>query len=200
MDGGFAVRTSSGHWRAANVVIATGWCDRPAVPSMAGPARSLALVQLTPGTYRNPASLPSGGVLVVGASASGVQLADELSRAGRDVVLAVGRHSRLPRTYRGMDIFWWLERIGTLDRTIDDVADPSAARQEPSLQLAGRPDHRTLDLQALRGAGVELTGRLSWADGRRVGFADDLISHVAAADARCGASSPRSTPTSTRPA
>ena len=182
-DDGFAVRTSGGHWRAANVVIATGWCDRPTVPLMAGQLDP-SLVQLTPGTYRNPASLPSGGVLVVGASASGVQLADELSRAGRDVLLAVGRHSRLPRAYRGMDIFWWLERIGTLDRTIDDVPDSVAARQEPSLQLAGRPDHRTLDLHSLRGAGVELTGRLSWIEGRRVGFADDLIGNVAAADAR----------------
>ena len=182
-DGGYALRTSAGNWRAANVVIASGWCDRPAVPSLAGQL-DRALNQLTPATYRNPESLPAGGVLVVGASASGVQIADELSRAGRDVVLAVGRHSRLPRTYRGMDIFWWLERTGTLDRTIDDVADPQAARQEPSLQLAGRPDHRTLDLQALRGAGVELTGRLTWADCRRVGFADDLSTHVATADAR----------------
>ena len=83
-----------------------------------------------------------------------------------------------------MDIYWWLERIGTLDRTIDDVPDPVAARREPSLQLVGRPDHQTLDLRALREAGVELTGRLSWADGGRVGFADDLIGNVSAADAR----------------
>ena len=83
-------------------------------------------------------------------------------------MLAVGRHSRLPRRYRGMDIFWWLERIGSLDRTIDEVPDPSAARREPSLQLVGRPDHRTLDLATLQAAGVELAGRLTGVDGHRV--------------------------------
>jgi putative flavoprotein involved in K+ transport len=83
-----------------------------------------------------------------------------------------------------MDIYWWLEQIGTLDRTIDDVPDPAAARHEPSVQLAGRPDHRTLDLGTLRDAGVELTGRLGWADGCRVGFAEDLTGNVGAADAQ----------------
>ncbi len=141
----FDVLTTSEHWRATNVVIATGWCDRPAIPAM---ARHLAagVAQVAPAAYRNPASLPDGGVLVVGASATGVQLADELADAGRDVVLAVGSHSRLPRRYRGMDIFWWLERIGSFDRTIDEMPDPVAARREPSLQLVGRPDQRTLDL------------------------------------------------------
>ena len=121
---------------------------------------------------------------IVGASATGVQLADELARAGRDVVLAVGSHSRVPRSYRGMDIYWWLERIGSFDRTIEQMPDPVAARHEPSLQLAGRPDHRALDLGTLCGVGVELVGRLIWTDGRRVGFADDLGQTVATADTR----------------
>ena len=99
-------------------------------------------------------------MLVVGASATGVQLAEELRADGRRVMLAVGRHSRVPRRYRGMDIFWWLERIGALDRTIDEMPDPVAARHEPSLQLVGRPDHRTVDLATLQAAGVELAGRL----------------------------------------
>jgi putative flavoprotein involved in K+ transport len=128
--------------------------------------------------------VPSGGVLIVGASATGVQLADELARAGREVVLAVGSHSRLPRSYRGMDIYWWLERIGSLDRTIDELPDPMAARHEPSLQLAGRPDRGTLDLGTLRRAGVQLTGRVNWVDGHGVGFAPDLGRTVATADAR----------------
>ena len=137
-----------------------------------------------PSRYRNPRGLPDGGVLVVGASATGVQLADELAAAGRPVVLAVGRHSRLPRRYRGMDIFWWLERIGSLDRTIDEMADPASARREPSLQLVGRPDHADLDLATLQAVGVELAGRLVAVDGSAVRFARDLPSTVAAVDER----------------
>ena len=143
-----------------------------------------AISHVTPSAYRNPASLPDGGVLVVGASATGVQLADELHRAGRDVVVAVGSHTRAPRRYRGMDIFWWLEQIGRFDRTIDEIDDPVAARTEPSLQLVGRTDHTNLDLATLAGAGVRLTGRLTGIDGHRVGFAADLATSVAAADAR----------------
>jgi putative flavoprotein involved in K+ transport len=180
---GFDVVTGRGHWRAANVVIATGWCDRPAVPRA---ARHLdpAIVQVSATAYRNPASLPPGGVLIVGASASGVQLADQLIQSGRDVVLAAGGHSRMPRRYRGMDIYWWLEQTGSLDRTIDEMPDAAIARREPSLQLAGRPDHRLLDLGTLRGSGVELTGRLVGVDGRRVGFAHDLSQTLATADER----------------
>jgi putative flavoprotein involved in K+ transport len=164
-------------------VIATGWCDQPAVPAM---ARHLdpTIAQITPTTYRNPGSLPDGGVLVVGASATGVQLADELAQAGRPVVLAVGSHTRLPRRYRGMDIFWWLERIGSLDRTIDELPDPDAARHEPSLQLVGRPDHRNLDLAVLQEAGVALAGRLTGIDGHHASFAPDLTRTVGRADAR----------------
>src|SRR5262245_56472610 len=179
----FVAPTSRCPWRARTVVIATGWCDQPAVPSA---ARSLhpAIAQVTASDYRNPDSLGDGGVLIVGASATGVQLADELADAGRDVVLSVGGHSRVPRSYRGMDIYWWLERIGSLDRTIDEMPDAGDARHEPSLQLTGRPDHRTLDLVTLSDRGVELTGHLTAADGRRVGFARDLSRTVAAADAR----------------
>jgi len=180
---GFLVVTPRSRWCAVNVVLATGWCDRPAVPAA---SRGLhpAIGQTVPAAYRHPGALPAGGVLVVGASATGVQLALELAQAGRDVVLAVGNHSRVPRSYRGMDIFWWLEQIGSLDRTIDEVPDPAAARREPSLQLAGRLDHRSLDLDVLRRAGVQLTGRLVGADGARVGFAPDLNGTLAAADAR----------------
>ena len=172
-DDGFGVTTTADQWRAANVVIATGWCDQPALPTM---ARHLdpAIAQVAPAAYRNQGSLPDGGVLIVGASATGVQLADELAVAGRPVVLAVGGHTRLPRLYRGMDIFWWLERIGSLDRTVDQLPDPDAARHEPSLQLVGRPDHRNLDLAVLQKAGVELAGRLTGIDGHHASFAPDL--------------------------
>jgi putative flavoprotein involved in K+ transport len=182
-DAGFEVVTTDGTWRAGNVILATGWSDLPAIPAVAaGLDRSIA--QLTPPTYRRPSSLPAGGVLVVGASATGVQLATELAEDGREVVLAVGSHSRLPRRYRGMDSYWWLERLGRLDQTIDEMPDPVAARQEPSLQLVGRPDQRTLDLATVAAGGVALAGRLVRVDGARVGFAGDLAATVTAADAR----------------
>jgi putative flavoprotein involved in K+ transport len=179
----FEVVTTCGVFGARHVVIATGWCDRPWVPAMAR-RLSTGITQVTPSDYRNPSSLPQGGVLVVGASATGVQLADELRSAGRDVVLAVGSHSRLPRRYRGMDVFWWLDRIGSLDRTIDEMPDPARARQEPSLQLVGRPGGRRLDLGTLQRSGVRLTGRLDAVEGRRVRFAGDLPVTIANADRR----------------
>jgi putative flavoprotein involved in K+ transport len=181
-DDGFAVTTTSNQWRATNVVIATGWCDQPAIPAVAGQLDPT-IAQLAPSAYRNPNSLPDGGVLVVGASATGVQLADELARTGRPVVVTVGSHTRLPRRYRGMDIFWWLERIGSLDRTLDQLPEPHAARDEPSLQLVGRPD-RNLDLATLQRLGVGLTGRLTDIDGHHARLAPDLAGTVARADAR----------------
>ncbi len=170
---GFRVTTDQGRFRSDNVVIATGWCDRPAIPDG---ARHLSprIHQVVPASYRSPEQLPDGGVLVVGASATGVQLADELRASGREVTLAVGSHSRLPRRYRGMDIFWWLDMIGAFDRSIDDVRDVVAARSEPSLQLVGRPDHSSLDLATLQASGVQLVGRLTGADGTRVAFDTSL--------------------------
>jgi putative flavoprotein involved in K+ transport len=123
-------------------------------------------------------------VLVVGASASGVQIADELRRAGRTVVISAGRHSRLPRHYRGHDIQWWLQRTGILDQTIDQMRDARSARWAPSLQLSGR--RRRVDLQALAARGVVLAGRLAAADGWSVAFADDLPATTSAAQARMG--------------
>ena len=182
-DHGFEVVTDRAAWLAANVIVATGWCDRPAVPTAAH-ALPADVHQIVPGEYRNPGSLPGGGVLVVGASATGVQLADELRTAGRGVTIAVGRHTRLPRTYRGMDIYWWLDRLGVLDTTIDEMPDRLRARHEPSAQLVGRPDHRRLDLATLQADGVQLAGRVLGIDGHRVRLATDLPATAAAADQR----------------
>ena len=113
---GYVVETDRGTWRSSNVVIATGYHSRPRVPALAA-GLPAGLVQVNPASYRRPGQLPGGGVLVVGASSSGVQIADELVRSGRDVVLAVGSHTRLPRRYRGHDILWWLDRTGSLGRT-----------------------------------------------------------------------------------
>jgi putative flavoprotein involved in K+ transport len=126
-----------------------------------------AVEQLTPFDYRGPAQLPDGGVLVVGASATGVQLAAELRRSGRPVTLSVGEHVRLPRTYRGRDVLWWMDASGVWDQRYDEIEDLTRARRLPSPQLVGTAERMTLDLNALTETGVQLVGR--WAavrDGR----------------------------------
>ena len=180
---GYRVRTDRGTWETANVVVATGYCDIPHVPGMAD-GLSPEIHQLVPSRYRNPAQLPEGAVLVVGASASGIQLAAEIHASGRPVTLAVGRHTRMPRSYRGKDILWWLDTMGVLDESAEDVFDIEVSRRQPSLQLVGRPDHRTLDLPILQDRGVRLAGRATRTEGSRVSFADDLVSQTVAADAR----------------
>jgi putative flavoprotein involved in K+ transport len=165
-DDGYEVTTSDGEIRARSVVIATGACNRPAVPEFSS-AVPPDIEQLTPFEYRNPSQLPDGGVLVVGASATGVQLAAELRQSGRPVILSVGEHVRLPRTYRGRDVLWWMDVSGVWDQRYDELDDLTRARRLPSPQLVGTPERTTLDLNALATMGVEPVGR--WAalrDGR----------------------------------
>jgi putative flavoprotein involved in K+ transport len=180
---GYRVTTDRGAWEAPAVVIATGHCDTPFVPGFAAqlPAD---VVQVVPTKYHRPGQLPDGGVLVVGASATGVQLADEIHASGRPVTLAVGRHTRLPRVYRGRDILWWLDAMGVLDESREEVHDLAASRAQPSLQLVGRPDRATLDLPALERTGVRLAGRAVAVEGTTARFADDLVAQTVAADAR----------------
>ena len=179
----FLVRTSRGTWLARNVVIATGYSDLPYVPPL---ARHLSprIVQIVPTQYRSPDQLSLGGVLVVGASATGVQRAEEIRASGRPVTLAVGRHLRLPRTYRGRDIMWWLDAMGVFDDTSEDVFDIRTSRSQPSLQLAGRSDIRSLDVTFLQQRGVQLLGRLVGVDHERAFFDDDLIATTAASDVK----------------
>jgi putative flavoprotein involved in K+ transport len=179
----YRVSTERGDWLADNVVIATGHCDLPSVPNFAG-SLSADVAQLDATRYRNPVQLRDGGVLVVGASSSGIQLADEIHGSGRPVTLAVGRHTRVPRRYRGRDILWWLDVMGLLDMLVARVRDIEVARRQPSLQLVGRHDHATLDLPQLERRGVRLVGRAIGASGASVLFADDLVAHTVAADAR----------------
>jgi putative flavoprotein involved in K+ transport len=166
IDDGYLVTTSSGEIACRTVVIASGACNRPTVPSFST-ALPDSIEQVTPFGYRDPAGLPDGGVLVVGASATGVQLAAELRRSGRPVTLAVGEHVRLPRTYRGRDVLWWMDAAGVWDQRYDEVDDLTRARRLPSPQLVGTPERTTLDINALTSLGVGLVGR--WAavrDGR----------------------------------
>jgi len=183
--GGYLVRTDQGDWEAPNVVIATGHCDTPFVPKIAQDL-SPSVHQVVPSSYKNPDQLPTGGVLVVGASASGIQLAQEIHRSGRPVTLAVGRHTRMPRTYRGRDIAWWLESVGILEERAEDAFDIHSARRQPSLQLVGTPDHRTIDLGVLQDEGVRLVGRAEAAGGRHVCFRGDLEKTMSAADNKLG--------------
>ena len=159
-DDGYHVSTSGGEIQCRTVVVASGAFNRPTVPQFRA-AVPASVAQLTPFDYRNPAQLADGGVLVVGASATGVQLAAELVRSGRPVTLSVGEHVRMPRTYRGRDVLWWMERSGLWDERYDEVEDLTRARRLPSPQLVGTPERATLDLNALADLGVELVGR--WA-------------------------------------
>jgi putative flavoprotein involved in K+ transport len=165
-DDGYRVTTSGGEIRCQAMVIASGACNQPALPQL-NDAVPASVAQFTPFDYRDPAQLPDGGVLVVGASATGVQLAAELQRSGRPVTLSVGEHVRLPRTYRARDVLWWMDASGVWDERHDEIDDLTRARRLPSPQLVGTPARTTLDLNALAAMGVELVGR--WAavrDGR----------------------------------
>jgi putative flavoprotein involved in K+ transport len=182
--GGYVVRTDQGTWRAPTVVLACGAATVPAVPAVARLVPA-GITAVTPAGYRNPGGLPPGGVLVVGASASGIQLADELHRSGRPVTLAVGEHVRMPRTYRGRDILWWLDACGVLDQRYDEVEDLVRARNVPSMQLVGWPG-RTVDLNVLRSAGVRLAGRLAGIADGVAQFSGSLPNVCALADLKLG--------------
>jgi putative flavoprotein involved in K+ transport len=158
-DGGYEVVTDRGTWRCRVVVMANGACNVATVPAFADAVPD-AVRTITPDAYRNPDQLGEGGVLVVGASATGLQLAEELHRSGRAVTISVGEHVRLPRTYRGHDIFWWMDAAGLLDERHDEVDDVVRARNVPSPQLVGTPERRDLDLNALRALGVGVRGRM----------------------------------------
>ena len=156
---GFHIRANDDLLRARAVVLATGACILPAVPGIAD-AVPPSITTLTALSYRDPGQLPDGGVLVVGASATGVQLAGEIHRSGRPVTLAAGEHVRLPRTYRGRDVFWWLEATGLLAERYDQIDDLTRARHLPSPQLTGTSHATMTDLGSLTAQGVRIVGRL----------------------------------------
>jgi len=178
---GFEVVTDQGSWTCDAVVVAAGASSEPRVSALCADLPH-ALHQLTALQYRNPDVLGGGGVLVVGASASGVQIADELQRSGRETTIAVGDHVRLPRTYRGRDIHWWMDVIGQLDERYDEVDDVLRARRLPSLQLIGTPERRTLYLNALAATGVRTVGKLMRIVDTRAQFSGALANLVAGAD------------------
>jgi putative flavoprotein involved in K+ transport len=160
IDGGYHVGTDRGGIRSRSVVLASGAANTPHVPQLRE-AVPQGIECITTFDYHNPERLPQGGVLVVGASATGVQLADEIHRSGRPVTLSVGEHVRLPRVYRGRDVLWWMETSGVWNQRYDAIDDLERARGLPSPQLIGTPERTTLDLNVLSAAGVEIVGRLA---------------------------------------
>jgi putative flavoprotein involved in K+ transport len=180
-ESGYRVTTDDGDYEADAVVLANGGSGIANLPPVADgvPAGILSLASKT---YRSPESLAEGRVLVVGASASGAQLADEMARAGFDVTLAAGEHVRMPRSYRGRDIFWWMDAVGVLDERYDEIDDIIRARHVPSPQLVGSDDHRTVDIASLRARGVRVVGRVGRIHDGVAQFSGGLANTVRLAD------------------
>ena len=180
-DGGYHVATDRGDWRCRTLVLASGACNLATVPKVADDLPP-GVASLTPVHYRNPDQLDEGGVMVVGASATGIQLAQEIQASGRPVTLCVGEHVRAPRLYRGRDIKWWMDATGVMDLHYSEVDDIRRARRVPSLQLVGTPERATLDLNALRRDGVEIVGRLAGLRDGQALFSGSLTNLCALAD------------------
>ena len=184
-DHGYEVVANSGVWECAALVLATGAFNLPKLPPAASDWPS-DLDSITPKEYQSTDQLRDGGVLVVGASATGIQIADEVAGSGRPVTLAVGEHVRMPRVYRGKDIQWWMDQTGLLDERYDEVDDIVRARHVPSPQLVGTPKRATLDLNSLTSRGVGLAGRLTAIVDGVAHFSGSLRNLCALADLKLG--------------
>ena len=182
---GYEVATNQGTWHSKAVVLASGAFNIPSIPPI-NAVLPASITTLTPNRYRNPDQLEEGGVLVVGASATGLQFADEIHRSGRPVTLAVGEHVRLPRVYRDLDIQWWMDAAGVLDERYDEVDDIVRARNVPSPQLVGTPGRLTMDLNSVSDIGVRLIGRLAAITNGKAQFSGSLRNVCALADLKMG--------------
>ena len=180
-DDDYVVATDKGEWRCRALVLATGACNVASLPKVAG-ALSADVASVHSFDYRNPDQLPAGGVLVVGASATGTQLGLEIHRSGRPVTLAVGEHIRVPRAYPGRDVMWWMDNAGVHDERWDEMDDINRARRVPSLQLTGTSDRSTLDLNAMTDEGVDLVGRFAGLADGRAQFSGSLLNQCALSD------------------
>lgn len=178
-EAGYHIETSQGPVLCTTLVLATGACAQPKVPALSTSVPA-GVFQTTPSAYKRPGDLPEGGVLIVGASASGVQLAREIHSSGRPVTLATGWHTRLPRTYRGRDIELWLHAIGVMDERFDAIDDLERARRTPSPQLIGGTE--PVDLNALQDLGIEIVGRLADIRDGHALFSGGLMNGCVSAD------------------
>jgi putative flavoprotein involved in K+ transport len=183
----FALDTTQGSIAAREVIVATGGFHVPYIPAVAA-GLSPAIRSLHVSDYRRPSDLPAGGVLVVGSGQTGVQIAEELQAAGREVVLSIGTAGRVPRRYRGRDIFHWLAQIVTHGDQYGTTFPTPAELPDPRRRLAGNPHlsghggGHEVNLRALARDGITLVGHIAGIDGRTVTFADDLSTNLAAAD------------------
>ena len=174
-NAGFKVVTSDGEIKAKYVVAATGPFQKPAIPPVV--PEHTDFHQLHSSDYHNPAQLPPGAVLVVGAGSSGVQIAMDLKRAGRDVYLSVGEHDRPPRRYRGRDNVWWLGVLGKWD-----LATPPAGAEHVTIAVSGFEGGKTVDFRDLANSGITLLGLTSAYENGVLKFADDLERSIARGD------------------
>ncbi|WP_028630239.1 flavin-containing monooxygenase [Metapseudomonas resinovorans] len=172
---GFTIETSEGVIQANRVVAATGPFQRPIIPPIA--PTNAKVTQIHSAQYRNPQQLPEGGVLVVGAGSSGVQIADELQRAGKQVYLSVGPHDRPPRAYRNRDFCWWLGVLGLWDA---EAAQPG--KEHVTIAVSGARGGHTVDFRGLAHQGVTLVGLTKSFDGDLVAFQQDLADNIARGD------------------
>lgn len=164
---GFLVAVKDGAIRAGSVVVATGPFQRPRIPQLAS-GTPPSVLQTDPTHYRRPDDLPDGAVLVVGSGASGCQIADELMRAGRTVFLSVSRHRRVPRRFRGKDVYWWLDRLGRFAQTLDSFPE---REWPPSTVVTGVGGGYDVDIRQMAADGVTVLGRVLAVSGATVQLA-----------------------------
>jgi len=176
---GYRIETDEITYTAANVIIATGLFQQPRIPSC-GTGLPPELTQLHSSQYRNPAMLPPGGVLVVGSGQSGAQIAEELHRSGRAVYLSTGGAGRVPRRYRGKDVFWWLGELFSRI-TVEQLPSPQA-KFAPNAHLSGTDGGHTINLRQLAREGVVLLGHLRGVQNGAITLAPDLTENLAKAD------------------
>lgn len=174
---GYAVTTKDGDtYEAVHVVAATGPFQVPTYPELV--PETTPVTQLHSARYKNPDQLPEGGVLVVGAGSSGVQIAEELNAAGRRVHLSVGQHDRPPRRYRDRDNVWWLGVLGKWE-----MATPGEGKEHTTIAVTGARNGYTIDFRELAARGITLAGRTRGFQDGRITFEDDLVANVRAGDA-----------------
>ena len=172
---GFTVHTSQGVIEANQVVVATGPFQRPVIPPIA--PQLAGIEQLHSADYYNPQQLPEGGVLVVGAGSSGVQIADELQRAGKQVYLSVGAHDRPPRAYRNRDFCWWLGVLG-----LWDAEGVQPGKEHVTIAVSGARGGHTVDFRRLAHQGITLVGLTRAFDQGVASFESNLADNIARGD------------------
>src|SRR5262245_40134163 len=181
-EGRYQIHTQNEPIQAANVVIATGPFQLPAIPPISAQVPP-DLFQVHSSKYRNSHQLPSGAVLVVGAGSSGYQITEDLTQSERRVYLSVGRHRRVPRRYRGRDFGWWGSTMGIWDHTVDMLPSPQAKNDPVPLLTPANGGH-DVDLRHMAAHGVTLLGRLEAITGSKLVIADDLQKNLADGDLR----------------